>query len=124
MRRRVKILSQVTAFLLAIAAPCLLAAQVGLDDQLKAQYQLVKMGADSSGPAVIEQGTLLKILKGGILSVPYNDVSVTPTKYQNGQIHSPNALVQKGLGSLMRKVGQGTEHPLLPGGRQGVSLED
>jgi hypothetical protein len=64
------------------------------------------MGADSSGAAVVEQGTILVIKKGGILGVPYSDQSILSTKYENGAVHSPNALVSKGLGSLMSKVGK------------------
>ena len=81
-------------------------AQVSLADQLKAQYNMVKMGADSSGTAVVEPGTLLAVKKGGILGVPYSDQSFTPTKYQDGQVHSPNAIMQKGLGSFMKKIGK------------------
>jgi uncharacterized membrane protein YgcG len=81
-------------------------AQVPLADQLKAQYNMVKMGADSSGTAVVEAGTLLAVKKGGILGVPYSDQSFTPTKYQDGQVHSPNAIMQKGIGSFMKKIGK------------------
>ncbi|MGA8067234.1 MAG: hypothetical protein WCA47_07875 [Terriglobales bacterium] len=81
-------------------------AQVSLEDQLKAQYTLVKMGADSSGTAVVEQGTILVIKKGGILGVPYSDQSILSTKYENGVVHSPNPLISKGIGSLMSKVGK------------------
>ena len=84
----------------------MLSAQVSLDDQLKAQYNMVKMGADSSGTAVVEAGTLLDVKKGGILGVPYSDQSFTPTKYQDGQVHSPNAIMQKGIGSFMKKIGK------------------
>jgi hypothetical protein len=58
-------------------------AQVSLQDQLAAQYKLVKMGADSNGAAVVEAGTILNIKKGGILSVPYADAPVA-THYQDG----------------------------------------
>jgi hypothetical protein len=81
-------------------------AQVALDEQLKAQYTMVKMGSDSSGVAVVEPGTILDIKKGGVLGVPYSDSSFTPTKYENGQVHSPNALVQKGIGSFMKRIGK------------------
>jgi hypothetical protein len=77
---------------------------VPLADQLQAQYTLVKMGSDSSGPAVVDAGTILVIQKGGILSVPYSDVNLVPTKYQDGTIHSPNNLVMKGIGSLFSKA--------------------
>ena len=53
----------------------LMTAQVPLDEQLKAQFNLVKMGEDSNGAAVIEAGTILNVKKGGILSVPYSDQS-------------------------------------------------
>jgi hypothetical protein len=84
--------------------PSLLKAQVPLGDQLSAQYNLVKMGADSSGAAVVEAGTILVVKKGGILGVPYSDQSYTPTKYQDGTVHSPNAVGQKVLGGFMKKV--------------------
>ena len=92
--------------LMVVGIPGAAVAQVPLEEQLKAQYTLVKMGADSSGAAVVEQGTILVIKKGGILGVPYSDQSMLSTKYENGAVHSPNALVSKGLGSLMSKVGK------------------
>jgi hypothetical protein len=82
------------------------APTVSLEDQLKAQYTLVKMGADSSGTAVVEQGSILVVKKGGILGVPYSDQSILSTKYEGGTVHSPNPLISKGIGSLMSKVGK------------------
>src|SRR5208283_218390 len=61
---------------------------------------------DSGGAAVVEQGTILVVKKGGILGVPYSDQTTLPTKYENGTVHSPNALVSKGIGSLMGKLGK------------------
>jgi len=62
--------------------PLSLAAQAPtLQEQLAAQYKLVKMGSDTSGYSVVEKGTLLAIQKGGILGVPYSDQSVLSTKY-------------------------------------------
>jgi hypothetical protein len=77
-----------------------------LQEQLGAQYTVVKMGADSNGPAVIEAGTVLNIKKGGILSVPYGDTSVVPTKYQDGTVHSPNGALMKGIGFGLGKIGK------------------
>jgi uncharacterized membrane protein YgcG len=78
-----------------LIAPCLIAAQgaapASLEEQLKAQYNLVKMGSDSNGPAVLEAGTILKIQKGGILGVPYNNLAVLSAKYQDGTLHPPAA---------------------------------
>jgi hypothetical protein len=90
--------------------PCLVLAQgaptVSLEDQLKAQYTLVKMGADSSGAAVVEQGTVLVVKKGGILGVPYTDQSIFATKYELGVVHSPNPMASKALGFGLGKLGR------------------
>ncbi len=67
-----------------------------LQEQLAAQYKLVKMGSDTSGYSVVEKGTLLAIQKGGILAVPYGDQSVLSTKYEGGVVHAPSALPSKG----------------------------
>ncbi|MGA7077351.1 MAG: hypothetical protein WBQ43_07295 [Terriglobales bacterium] len=100
-------LSGVALMLVGIASPMAFAqATVSLEDQLKAQYTLVKMGEDSSGAAVVEQGTVLVVKKGGILGVPYSDQSIFSTKYENGAVHSPNPLGQKVFGHLMGKIGQ------------------
>src|SRR6202166_4261545 len=97
----------VVMFFVVGMSPCLVVAQgVPLEDQLKAQYTLVKMGADTGGTAVVEQGTILAIKKGGILSVPYGDASLSATRYQDGVVHSPNNAVMKGLGFGMGKLGR------------------
>jgi hypothetical protein len=80
-------------------------AQVSLQDQLAAQYKLVKMGADSNGAAVVEAGTVLNIKKGGILSVPYADAPVA-THYQDGAVHSPNNVMMQARGGLLGKLGK------------------
>jgi hypothetical protein len=108
MRQKIGMAVLVVALTLVGLTPSVVVAQapaVPLDEQLKAQYTLVKMGADSNGAAVVEQGTILVIKKGGILSVPYGDASVA-TKYQDGAVHSPNALMMQGRGSLLGKFGK------------------
>jgi hypothetical protein len=82
------------------------APTISLEDQLKAQYTLVKMGTDSNGAAVVEQGTVLVIKKGGVLGVPYSDQSIFATKYQDGAVHSPNPLGAKALGFGLGKLGR------------------
>jgi uncharacterized membrane protein YgcG len=115
MRQKIEIAIPVSALivvafvvvLVGIASPMAFGqATISLEDQLKAQYTLVKMGEDTSGAAVVEQGTILVVKKGGILGVPYSDQSILSTKYENGTVKSPNALVSKGLGSLMSKMGK------------------
>lgn len=77
-----------------------------LQEELAAQYKLVKMGSDTGGYSVVEKGTLLAIQKGGILGVPYSDSSVLSTKYEGGVVHSPNALLSKGIGLGMKRFGK------------------
>jgi len=78
-----------------------------LEDQLKAQFTLVKMGTDAGGAAVVEQGSILVIRKGGILSVPYAETGAVSTRYQDGVVHSPNSLT-KGSGFGAGKKTQAT----------------
>jgi uncharacterized membrane protein YgcG len=105
MRHKIEMAVLVFAFLVVGLVSNLALAQVSLEDQLKAQYTLVKMGADSNGAAVVEQGTILVIKKGGILSVPYADSPVA-TKYQDGAVHSPNNLMMQARGGLLGKIGK------------------
>jgi hypothetical protein len=82
------------------------AQAVTLQEQLAAQYKLVKMGSDSNGAAVVEAGTILNIKKGGILGVPYSDQSVLSTKYESGTVHSPNPVASKVVGWGLGKIGK------------------
>ena len=95
-------------FLAAMIFPMGLAnAQaVTLQEQLTAQYKLVKMGSDTSGYSVVEKGTLLAFQKGGVLGVPYSDNNVLSSKYENGTVKGPNNLSLMGRKSLMGKFGK------------------
>ncbi len=96
-----------TIFVGTIFAPTLANAQaVSLQEQLAAQYKLVKMGSDTSGYSVVEEGTLLAIQKGGLLGVPYSDTSVQNNKYEGGVVKAPNAILSKGIGFGMKKFGK------------------
>src|SRR6202043_1462209 len=77
-----------------------------LQEQLIAQYKLVKMGSDTSGYSVVEKGTLLAIQKGGILAVPYGDQNVLANRYEGGTIHAPSGLSLMGRKSIMGKFGK------------------
>jgi hypothetical protein len=77
-----------------------------LQEQLTAQYKLVKMGSDTGGYSVVDKGTLLKIEKGGILAVPYSDQSILSTKYENGTVHTPSNVLSKGIGFGMKRFGK------------------
>jgi hypothetical protein len=82
------------------------AQAVSLQEQLAAQYKLVKMGSDTTGYSVVDKGTLLAVQKGGILGVPYSDSNVLSTKYENGAVKGPNNLSLMGRKSLMGKFGK------------------
>jgi hypothetical protein len=122
MRQKIEMAVLLGALIAVGIAPSPAVAQgapaVPLEDQLKAQYTLVKMGADTGGAAVVDQGTILVIKKGGILSVPYGDPSVVPTKYQDGVVHSPNNVVMKGLGFGMKKFGKEQTTRLMQAGEK------
>ena len=95
MSQRLWVLIPGSAAMLAIlvsASPARAQAPT-LQEQLAAQYKLVKMGSDTSGYAVVEEGTLLAIQKGGIMGVPYSDKTALTTKYENGTVHGPNAVM-------------------------------
>jgi hypothetical protein len=87
----------------AVASP---AQEVSLQDQLAAQYRLVKMGSDTSGYSVTEEGTLLAIQKGGLLGIPYKDTSLLTNKYENGVVHPPSVAIRKGTDWLRKKFNQ------------------
>jgi hypothetical protein len=82
------------------------AQAVSLQDQLAAQYKLVKMGSDTSGYSVVDAGTLLSIQKGGILGVPYSDKTVLTTRYESGTVHSPSSLMTSGRKALLGHFSQ------------------
>jgi hypothetical protein len=91
----------------AILTASLAGAQApSLQEQLAAQYKLVKIGSDTGGYSVVDAGTLLAIQKGGVLAVPYGDQNVPSTKYENGAIKGPNSLALMGRKSIMGKFGK------------------
>ena len=96
------VLLAATIFPMSLAS----AQVVSLQEQLAAQYKLVKMGSDTGGYSVVEAGTLLAIQKGGILGVPYSDQTVLSTKYEGGTVHSPSSLLVQGKKSLLGHFSQ------------------
>jgi hypothetical protein len=82
------------------------AQAVSLQEQLAAQYKVVKMGSDTSGYSVIEEGTLLAIQKGGLLGVPYSDKTSLTNKYEGGTVHGPNNLMVSGKKAILGRFSQ------------------
>ncbi len=117
MRQRFSVLLPGLALTLAMVAQAHAQAPT-LQEQLVAQYKVVKMGSDTSGYSVVDAGTLLEIKKGGILGVPYSDSSILSTKYESGTVHSPSTLLTKGIGFGMKKFGkEQTTHLFAAGDR-------
>ena len=79
---------------------------VSLQEQLAAQYKVVKMGSDTSGYSVVEEGTLLAVQKGGMLGVPYSDKSSLANKYEGGTVHGPSGLMVSGKKALLGHFSQ------------------
>jgi hypothetical protein len=72
------------------------AQAVSLQEQLAAQYKAAKIGSDTSGYSVTEEGTLLAIQKGGMLGSPYSEKTTLANKYEGGVIHPPSGLLLSG----------------------------
>jgi len=96
------VLLAATIFPMSLAS----AQAVSLQEQLAAQYKLVKMGSDTSGYSVVEAGTLLAIQKGGILGVPYTDKTVLTTKYEGGTVHTPSSVAVQARKALFGHFSQ------------------
>jgi hypothetical protein len=95
------------AIFVAIVLASVASAQAPtLQEQLIAQYKLVKMGSDTSGYSVIDKGTLLEIKKGGILGVPYGDNNIPACHYENGSVKGPSGVAMLGRKSIMGKFGK------------------
>lgn len=62
---------------------------VSLQEQLKAQYKVVKTGTDAYGLTVVDPGTVLSLRKGGVLGVPPQAAVWCPSKFQDGEVKGP-----------------------------------
>ncbi len=92
-----------------------------LEAQLKAQYKVTRLGSDSSGISVVEQGTVLVIQKGGILGVPPTNVAIGVSTFKDGQLHSPGFGQQMFLGQVTRLLQAGEKVYVL---KVGVDLKN
>lgn len=95
MRLKLGTLVSILTMLVSVFISCSLragqnAAPPSVQEQLQAQYKSAKMGSDSNGPTVIEEGTVLAIQKGGILGVPYANPKGCPSKYENANLKPPS----------------------------------
>ena len=104
--RTISVVAIVGAFLMVVASALAQSGAPTLQEQLAAQYKLAKMGSDTSGYSVVEEGTLLAIQKGGIMGNPYSDKSTLTNKYENGTVHGPNAAVTEAKKRLLGHFSQ------------------
>ncbi len=63
-----------------------------LQEQLKAQYTLVKLAIGPTGFRVVKPGTVLDVQKGGLLGVPPQSMVACPAKFQDGDLKSPTGM--------------------------------
>ena len=77
---------RVISVVVCMALSSIAAAQaVSLQEQLNAQYKMVRIGAD--GALVGDPGTLLLVQKGGIIAVPWKALVKCPAKFHDNQLH-------------------------------------
>jgi hypothetical protein len=65
---------------------------ISLQDQLKAQYKVVKVSADAGGFRVVDPGTVLEVKKGALLGVPPMSMAFCPARFQDNELKAPPAL--------------------------------
>lgn len=69
-----------------LAVSCTVQGQaVTLQEQLNAQYKIVRIGAD--GGLAGDPGTLLLVQQGGIISVPWKALAKCPAKFHDNQLY-------------------------------------
>jgi hypothetical protein len=93
MRRGFDFATHLLALLVINVVPWPVIAQnapPSLAEQLQAQYNFVKTGADANGITIIEPGTVLVVQKAGILAVQPTSLAMCPAKYQDGNLKGPN----------------------------------
>ena len=94
----------VTIFAVTILPMAANAQAVSLQEQLAAQYKLAKMGSDSSGWSIVEEGTLLSIQKGGIKGSPYKTSFTRSVTFQDGTVHAAADPASGKAGDIKNKL--------------------
>jgi hypothetical protein len=69
-----------------------------LGEQLAAQYKVAKMGSDSTGTQIVEEGTLLAVQKGGIVGTPYKSITTRTATFQDGTVRASDPGNSKAAG--------------------------
>jgi len=88
-------------------------AAPSLQEQLKAQYKLVKVRANPNGLMVVDPGTVLDVQKGGLLGIAPQIAVFCPAKFQDGDLKAPNAFCAAMVKQTSRYLQVGTKvYPL------------
>jgi hypothetical protein len=90
----------VTIAMILLASLASAQAPVTLQEQLAAQYKLVKM--TGNGTVVVEPGTLLAVQKGGIIGVPWKAMVHCAAKFQDNSLHPSTGF----CAGMMKSVSQ------------------
>jgi hypothetical protein len=85
-----------------------------LGEQLAAQYKVAKMGSDSSGTQIVEEGTVLAVQKGGIVGTPYKSITTRTATFQDGTVHASDPGNGKAAGIGTKLCGLTHKCPTTP----------
>ena len=77
-------------------------APPSLQEQIKAQYKLVKVGFSGTGLTVLNPGTVLDVQKAGLLGVPPQTMVPCAAKFQDGNLSSPTGFCPAMMKSVSR----------------------
>jgi hypothetical protein len=77
-------------------------APPSLQEQIKAQYKLVKVGVSGGGLTVLNPGTVLNVQKAGLLGVPPQTMVPCAAKFQDGNLNSPTGFCPAMMKSVSR----------------------
>src|SRR5271163_1412192 len=84
-----------------------------LQEQIKAQYQLVKIKFAPTGLSVANPGTVLDVQKGGLLGVPPQAMAPCPAKFQDGTLKAPTGMCPAVMKQISRLIQVGDKvYPL------------
>src|SRR5579863_5853185 len=100
MRQRVALSSATVLTALAFSTLVALAQAPSLQEQLAAQYKVVKMAGN--GTVVVDAGTLLAVQKGGIISVPWRALAKCPARFEDNALRPSTGFCS----GMMKNVSQ------------------
>jgi len=101
MRQGINAAIPMVALICTLMFPMVMAnaqASVSLQEQLSAQYKMVKVGVATGEITIVDPGTVLSIQKAGIVGVIPRSLAMCPAKYEDGNLKAPNSFCVGMLG--------------------------